>query len=231
MTNIMIKIFLHIATMGEYQKIGTELINSIIDNGLLLKSDELNICIVGDGHFNQEYNNSKIKIHKVGNINEYEFPTLQLIEESINIDDNIKILYINGLGVTNNTIFKQSWRKYLSYFNITKHNDCIEALDNGFDTCGVDWRTNPVPHYSGNFWWANSTYLKTLPKIQTINKHDSPKALTLRHNAEMYIGMNPIVKPRILHQSNISQYERHLFTYDEKLYLNNISTEDIIKSV
>ena len=27
---------------------------------------------------------------------------------------------------------------------------------------------NP-PHFSGNFWWANSDYLKNLPKITTEN--------------------------------------------------------------
>jgi hypothetical protein len=224
----MVKIFLHLATMGEYQRIGSELMDSIKSSGLLLACDELNICIVGDGDFIY-VSSEKIKKHKLGRIDEYEFPTLQLIEDTIT--DGDKILYINGLGVTNDSIFKQSWRKYLTYFNIVKYNHCTKALDNGYDTCGVDWRTNPLQHYSGNFWWANSSYLKTLPKIQTLNKPNSPRVLTLRHNAEMYIGMNPNVKPRILHQSNISQYERHLFTYDKENYVDNISNDDIVKNI
>ena len=227
----MIKAFLHIATMGEYQKIFDELISSVFESKLINNIDELNICLTGDGELIFGQTSPNIKIHRVGKIDEFEFPTLQLIENEINkTDSNIKILYFNGLGVTGNNLFKQSWRKYLTYFNIYQFMECIKALDNGYNVAGVDWRIDPVPHFSGNFWWANSSYLKTLPKIQSLNKPYSPIILTLRHNAEMYIGMNnSIVKPRILHQSNVSQYERHLYSYDYEFYLNKISTEDVIK--
>jgi hypothetical protein len=46
----------------------------------------------------------------------------------------------------------------------------------------------------------------------------------------MYIGMNEQIIPRVLHQSNISQYERHLFTYDEINYKNKIQ-ENLIKEI
>lgn len=227
----MIKLFIHIATMGEYQKITQELFHQISESGLLDACNEFNVCIVGDGDYILPYESDKIKVHRIGGIDEFEFPTLQLIEDTIMAsDENIKVFYFNGLGVTDNSVFKQSWRAYLTYFDILNYKECVKALDNGYDVCGVDWRTDPVPHYSGNFWWANSEYLKTLPKIQTLNKPNSPVILLLRHNAEMYIGMNPNVKPRILHQSNISQYERHLFTYESTNYIGKIAYEDVIKS-
>ena len=216
--------------MGEYQKISLELINHIHNSGLLSICNELNICITGDGEFSQPFDDNKIKIYRLGGTHQYEFPTLQMIEDCVSNDDDTKILYLNTLGVTGDSIFKKSWRKYLSYFNIINFNECVKALDYGFDTCGVDWRTDPLPHYSGNFWWANSKYLKTLPKIQTLNKENSPRVLTLRHNAEMYIGMNPDVKPRILHQSDISQYERHMYEYNYENYFDKISLENIVKS-
>lgn len=226
----MVKVFLHIATMGEYQRIGNELINEIVSSGLLSNCDELNISIVGDGEFNHPYEDVKIKKYRTGQINEYEFPTLQMIEDAINdSNENIKILYLNSLGVTDDSIYKKSWRSYLTYFNVVKFNECIKSLDNGYDVCGVDWRTDPIPHYSGNFWWANSNYLKTLPKIIQINNNSSNKVLTLRHNAEMYIGMNNNVTPRVLHQSNVSQYYRHIFTYDKSNYLDRISENDEIR--
>lgn len=227
----MIKLFLHLATMGnDYQKIHDELVDLVISSGLLFKSTNLTISIVGDGYLSKK-ENPQINYIKTGRIDEFEFPTLQLIEDIVhNTEENIKIFYFNGLGVTNDSIYKQSWRAYLSHFNIEHHMECINALDGGYDTAGVDFRTNPVPHYSGNFWWANSNYLKRLPKIQTLNKQDSPRVLTLRHNAEMYIGMDTNINPRVLHQSNISQYERHLFTYDEINYKNKIE-EDLIKEI
>lgn len=226
----MIRLYLHIATMGEYQTIHDELVNEVIDSGLIEKADILNVCSVGDEKI-KPITHKNIKYLKVGKIDEFEFPTQQLLEDdAYNIKENFKALYFNGLGVTGNSVYKMSWRNYLKYFNITCHEECIKSLDE-YDVCGVDWRTNPAPHYSGTFWWANSNYIKTLPKIQSLNKPDSPKILTLRHNAEMYIGMNHNAKPRILHQSNVSQYERHLFTYDKENYIDKISTENVVKDI
>ena len=179
--------YFHLATIGEYQTIYNELVGKMIESNLIDKVDTLYICIVGDGDL-KKIEHCKIEIIRVGNIHDFEFPTLEKIENDIlSTNDNIKILYINGLGVTGNTPNKKNWRSYLTYFNIVKFDECIKSLDNGYDVCGVDWRTDPVPHFSGNFWWANSTYLKTLPKINTLNKEDSPIVLNLRHNAEMYI--------------------------------------------
>jgi hypothetical protein len=44
----------------------------------------------------------------------------------------------------------------------------------------------------------------------------------------MYIGMNESVNPRILWQSNVSQYERHLHMYDESNYIGKINDDNII---
>lgn len=225
----MVKLFLHIATIGEYQIISDELIYSVKNSGLLDKCDQFNVCIVGDSKLDIPIKSEKIFIKNVGNIKDYEFPTLEFIENDI--DDGDIIFYFNGLGVTDNSIYKKSWRKYLTYFNIYRFEECIKSLNDGFDCCGVDWRTNPVPHFSGNFWWAKCSYLKKLPEIKTLNKHNSIKILTLRHNAEMYIGMNDNVKVRILHQSNISQYERHLYTYNYDLYVNIINENNIIREI
>jgi len=222
-----INIYFHIATIGEYQVIYDELINKIIESTLIDKVDNLFTCIVGDQEL-KPINHNKIKNIKVGNITDFEFPTLEKIENDIlSTNDNIKILYINGLGVTGNTPNKKNWRNYLSYYNVILHDECIKSLDE-YDVCGVDWRTNPSPHFSGNFWWANSNYLKTLPKINTLNNPDSPRILSLRHNAEMYIGMNEKVNPRVLWQSNVSQYERHLHMYEESNYIGKINEENII---
>lgn len=219
--------YFHLATIGDYQTIYNELVSKIIESNLIDRVDTLYVCIVGDGDL-KKIEHGKIETIRVGNIYDFEFPTLEKIENDILLSDkNIKIFYFNGLGVTGNTPNKQSWRKYLSYYNIILHDECITSLDK-YDVCGVDWRTNPSPHFSGNFWWANSDYLKKLPKINSLNKSDSPRILSLRHNAEMYIGMNEKVNPRILWQSNVSQYERHIHMYDESNYIGRLNEENII---
>jgi len=222
-----INIYIHIATMGEYQKIFDELFTKVIESNLVDISNKIFIGIVGDGELIVPKINN-IVVKKIGNIEDYEFPTLFEMENDVYNDiNNFKILYFNSLGATGNTIQKQSWRAYLSYFNIINHELCIKSLDT-HDVCGVDWRTNPSPHYSGNFWWANSSYIKTLPKLDSLNKESSPRVLSVRHNAEMYIGMNNLVNPRVLWQSDISQYARHIHTYPENNYLGKVSNENII---
>jgi hypothetical protein len=39
---------------------------------------------------------------------------------------------------------------------------CVIKLKD-FDTCGVEFRSGPDPHYSGNFWWATCEHIKKLP--------------------------------------------------------------------
>jgi hypothetical protein len=64
------------------------------------------------------------------------------------------------------------------YFLVEEYKNCISILDEKYDTVGCDYSIDldqrifngyhpypPPPHYSGNFWWANSNYLKTLPKL------------------------------------------------------------------
>jgi hypothetical protein len=62
---------------------------------------------------------------------------------------------------------------------------CVELLEQ-YDCVGTDWTTrhpndNSVvdPHYSGNFWWANSSYISRLDP-NYLNER--------RHNSEYWIG-------------------------------------------
>ena len=65
------------------------------------------------------------------------------------------------------TFFKQAdWRKLQEYFLVEIFEDCLNALDQGANTCGALLRKWPHLHYSGNFWWARCDYINTLPPIQ-----------------------------------------------------------------
>jgi hypothetical protein len=44
---------------------------------------------------------------------------------------------------------------------------CVKALENN-DAAGGFYVEDPK-HFQGNFWWANSDYLKNLPKITAEN--------------------------------------------------------------
>lgn len=88
------------------------------------------------------------------------------------------VLYLHAKGITsvdnhlkngNVNVFKNYyyWRKFLEWGVIERWNECVELL-NRYDAVGVNYFDSPAPHYSGNFWWANSSYIRTLPDPSTI---------------------------------------------------------------
>lgn len=128
--------------------------------------------------------------------NEFEFPSLKIIKNLCDNED-CYIFYIHTKGVSitkNNMSFYhgsndfehisncvKDWREYMTYFIIHKHKECLDKLKE-YDACGVNLVDNPSKHFSGNFWWSKSDYIKKLPNIENIN-------LNSRWSAEFWIGM------------------------------------------
>jgi hypothetical protein len=96
-------------------------------------------------------------------------------------------------GVTKpNNIFVKNWVDYLCYFNIYKYETCVKLLnDNAGDTVGVtllnEINNDPV-HYSGNFWWTKSSYLKRLSACIQIYYND-PEFWLCRTKIGKYVGL------------------------------------------
>ena len=210
-------IYFHIATIGEYQQIFAEIYTQIVESKLIDNVEIINLCIVGQGDLNLQLND-KIKIYRDSDVNSGEFFTLDKIKDFSNSsDENYKILYIHTKGVTTpNNECITDWRKYMTYFNVNQHQKCFELLEEN-DSCGVDLVDAPALHYSGNFWWANSSYIKGLPTINEIKFPKTPPILSIRHNGEFWIGMGD-GKLKSLWNSNINVYERHLHKYSKENY-------------
>ena len=92
-------------------------------------------------------------------------------------DEDFQILYLHSKGITsvdnhlingNAQTFKNYyyWRHFLNWGVIEKWKDCVAALDI-YDLAGVNYFDEPAPHFSGNFWWANSSYVRHLPDPST----------------------------------------------------------------
>jgi hypothetical protein len=78
---------------------------------------------------------------------------------------------------------RHDWRRRMEFICVWSWQSCLAALKRGFDTCGGHWYT-PMPnqkYWPGNFWWATSDYLMTLPKLDQ-DQHDR------RYEAEVWIG-------------------------------------------
>ena len=117
-----------------------------------------------------------------------EFVTLDLIEkDKEKFGDSDYILYIHTKGASkqdNQNVI--SWRHLMNYFNIEKVKNVFKLFEKTeFNTYGVHYiALNNKSHYSGNFWWAKSSYLKTL-NMSGVGKGN-------RFNAEVHFVQNGV---------------------------------------
>jgi hypothetical protein len=181
-------------------------------------SDEVDVivCTVGGGGCSQPWYDEKLNCEEfqVG-----EFHTLGVLKDFANKSQtNVPVGYIHTKGLVNgwDNPCISDWRKYMTYFIVERMKDCNEYVMGGFDAVGVDWSELPNRHFSGNFWWSNTDYVKSLPNINPPN-FQIENCPSHRHLAEFWIGANN-PKVKCLHQSGIGIYERHLHRYEREKY-------------
>jgi hypothetical protein len=75
------------------------------------------------------------------------------------------------------------WIKLLIFWNLIKWRIASNRLFT-HDVYGCEFTHNPTPHFSGNFWWANSQYIKTLPNIIG-KKYCDPEFWILNRNKSL----------------------------------------------
>lgn len=92
-------------------------------------------------------------------------------------NEDMFLLYIHTKGITSvinhlktgrvdQYINYYYWRQYLNWGVLESWYRCIEALKI-YDVAGVNYYSKPAPHFSGNFWWSKSDYIKKLPDPAT----------------------------------------------------------------
>ena len=109
-----------------------------------------------------------------------EIPTFKRMWNDCQNEDN-KVLYFHSKAMTAFDKFfsgsnfdvekyKQNvyWRHYLNWGALERWRECVKALDN-HDMAGVNYREDPIQHYSGSFWWSKSSHIKRLPDPETID--------------------------------------------------------------
>ena len=147
----------------------------------------------------------------------YENPTINMMKTFSQQNPNAYILYIHTKGIRYNPDdYKENdWIDYMLYFLVEQHKLCISVLDDTYDVVGCNysrdidrtadgWKNQDLsqipPHYSGNFWWANSNYLRNLPLL-CLEKPD-------RMAPEFWLcNNNPVVYN--FHSSQISHFIYH----------------------
>lgn len=92
----------------------------------------------------------------------------RLLQFSKQQPDNVHILYLHSKGVTGQSVHQNYWRDFMMNYNVSMWKTCVNLLNNGYNTVGVNYYKFSIripPHYSGNFWWGRSDYIKKLDYI------------------------------------------------------------------
>lgn len=175
-----IKIFMHLNDLPGAHELMSEQLTRLSEAGLLDETNTVFLCTNGvEASFKDamsvlaEYRNVKFQ-HTSNRTDLWEFPTLELLKRNCDVVDEAEdfyVLYFHLKGLsqrTNQNVI--DWRKFMEYWVIDRHEDCIAKLDDGYDLVGTNIIEQPWLHSSGNFWWSKSSYIKKLkPLVSPLN--------------------------------------------------------------
>jgi beta-1,4-mannosyl-glycoprotein beta-1,4-N-acetylglucosaminyltransferase len=194
--------FIHSCT---FQNNGTKKLDYIVDkinsSGLINVLD--NVFIVNIGlPIENKYNVSGNK-YILANYSEntllYENPTInkmKLFAEQ-NPDSYILYLHTKGNSYDSERQSINDWTDMMLYFLVENHKTCTNKMYEQYDTVGCNYSESPSRHYPGNFWWAKSSYIKTLNLLS----EDEPSKMA----PEFWLLQN---EPNIytIHSSGVNHY-------------------------
>jgi len=157
---------------------GTEKLDLILNS--VLKIKELDVITINNiglrlDHAKYEAMDSRIIVlHRSDDSQLFELPTLKLIHEFSVSSPNTRILYTHTKGISYSKSDSRhqpgvDWINYMLYFLCEKSENCLKLLDSR-DVVGCNFSELPHPHFSGNFWWATTKYLKTLSTEKLTDK-------------------------------------------------------------
>ena len=220
-----IRIFYHIGMLGNWESLVDRQMKRVKAAGLY-DASTINIGFATDNYRDDssqlsnilQNNNMTENInilscsgHKLSTCEYHTIKSLKSFADSDNSNANIFYFHTKGLSHANLTsdLFVKDWVELLEYFCIDKWKNAVKALE-FHDAYGVNYLLKSSwheTHFSGNFWWARSNYIKTLD-INKLNLHD-------RLSAEMWIVANNHHKAACPHSSHIDHYST---PYPKNLY-------------
>lgn len=172
----MIKIIWHANSLPGWEIVFKRQLDKLQSSGLLEECESVHFCVNGKVDIFKDIPKINKKIHLIPvntSFELWEYPTLNYLH-CLSKKENFKTLYIHFKGLTHrNNKNVIDWYNFLEWSTIERWQDSVKILDN-YDAVGPNWDLTPWPHFSGNFWWARSEYIRTLVElwhpIETINK-------------------------------------------------------------
>ncbi len=193
-------IFFHVYLKSGYTHILLNKFKKFKASGLYEKTNKIYLPLFGDdfdshSEFLNELKDVYPKI-EYSLITNQEFKnepdTLNfMLKKAKEYSTNTPMLYLHTKGLSyTHPIMKrnvEAWVRYLDLFVINKWEECVKALEEN-DAAGGLYVYQDPKHFSGNFWWANSDYLKTLPRLNShnINQYNRGEFWILSNTDKVY---------------------------------------------
>lgn len=167
--------YIHICQLGSWQIPFDMIMNSVRSSGLYDATHEIRVGVGNnDEHIIDDirFHDPKIVIVVHGLASHYERLTLIHMANYSESDPCVQYWYAHSKGIKyfdspnyseheKNCVI--SWLNLMIHWNIVHWKTASNALLS-HDTYGCEFADIPQRHYSGNMWWANSHYIKTIPK-------------------------------------------------------------------
>lgn len=175
-----IAVFYHLHQHGGWRNFLAEQSTLLVDSGLIKACQFVHVGVNG-----KELPDSQGKLRFTKNPEPWteETPTLIALRNFCADNPDYAVLYMHTKGITQPMQSTHDWRKIMEYFCIEKWQDCVKKLDE-HDATGCLFMDHCYygffPHFSGNFWWANASYINKLD--------DSYLSSGIRQNREFWIG-------------------------------------------
>jgi len=206
--------FHHICFDKNGKEVFEEQLKSLINSGLYEASKVIYCSVLGSTNGYILPNKYRV-IYRSVDSKLYERPILEYMRKQSDILPG-KYWYIHtkGIGHYKKNTYKNvnDWRLYMEYFVIKGWRRCVMDLER-YDIAGVNYKTYPSSHFSGNFWWARSSYIQTNNTIFNYSQSGYTEYL----EPEMWLcrGKSPIGIS--YHNSRIDHYYH---PYDPIMYKN-----------
>lgn len=160
-----VKVFYHLACLGNWQEVLKEQMLQLKLNGF----QQINMTVLGTGEelitVNEICNELEVRVQIICHspeVTQFEKPTLLAIEDYAK-ENKGYVLYLHSKGVSSPCDdTKEKWRRLMMKELVDNWDYCVSHLP-VYDIIGVNWRDMPpISHFSGNFWYASTRYLRSL---------------------------------------------------------------------
>ena len=162
-----------------------------------------------------------------------EWETLKIVWDfCCDLNEPWFVLYLHTKGVYRSGRLSDDWRRMMLYFCVEKWQDALSMFDDQecmavgcnlrnkrparrysqhFKSHGLDiLKAPPMWHYSGNFWWARSEAIRSLPdpESQEARRILTWKGIKVNLAAERWIGELGREHLGLLHKSRVDHYTK-----------------------